>query len=42
MVSIEEMRFSLLRLYASDTWRQRVLNMADAQIVAIYRSKFKI
>jgi len=38
-MSIEQMRDAVMRLYPGDGWRIRVMNMKDAQIVAIYNKR---
>lgn len=36
-MSIAQMRAELLKLYASDSWRRKVMTMPDYQVLAIYR-----
>lgn len=36
-MSISQMRAELLKLYASASWRHKVMTMPDYQVLAIYR-----
>ena len=40
-MSIEQMRAEVAKLYTGEAWKRRVLNMSDAQIIAIYNKRVK-
>lgn len=40
-MSIEQMRNEVIKLYPGASWKNRVMNMSDAQILAIYNRMVK-
>jgi hypothetical protein len=40
-MSIEQMRAEVIKLYPGNGWKTRVLNMSEAQIIAIYNRQIK-
>lgn len=40
-MSIEQMRAEVANLYAGQAWKQRVMRMSDAQILAIYNRQVR-
>ena len=38
-MTIEQMRSALVAMYPGAKWRERVLNMPDYQVVAVYSRK---
>ena len=40
-MTIDQMRAEVLKLYKGDAWRMKVLNMTDAQVLAIYKKSVR-
>lgn len=40
-MTIDQMRAEVLKLYKGDAWRTKVLNMTDAQILAIWKKSVR-
>ena len=40
-MSIAQMRAELLKLYSGENWKKRVMQMSDAQVLAIYNKKVR-
>ena len=37
-MSIDQMRSALAEVFSGPRWKQRVINMSDAQVIAMYKS----
>ena len=40
-LSVNAMRKELIKMYPGYTWKQRVLNMPENQIIAVYQRKIR-
>lgn len=40
-LNVNEMRKVLLKMYPNDTWKYKVMNMSDNQVMAIYYTNKK-
>jgi hypothetical protein len=40
-MSIEQMRAEVAKLYSGESWKRRVRDMSDAQILAIYNKQVR-